>query len=167
MSEAVFSTDDVVEVTPETVEELKRRAAESPRRQSRLCLHQRAEDRVHDMINAYCRGAYARPHRHPEGKSESYHIIEGEMTVYFFDDAGNVTRQLRMGPPGSGSTFIYRLSASIWHLPVAESEAVVYHETFCGPFNKDTDVEYAEWSPREEDRDAVEAFLQQLKKSES
>jgi len=160
--QATFATDDILEVTPDTVEELKALAMDSPRLQSRLCMHHNVDAIVHEMINACRRGAYIRPHRHPEGKSESYHVIEGEMTVYFFDDEGRVVRRLRMGEAGSGATFLYRLSASQWHLPVPDSPMVVYHETFCGPFERDRDVEYAPWSPDWDDRDAVDAFLRRI-----
>jgi len=162
MPEAIFATDDILEVGPATVAKLKARAADSPRRQSRLCMHHNVDDSVHEMINACCRGAYIRPHRHPEGKTESYHVIEGAMTVYFFDDEGRVVSRLKMGVAGAGTTFLYRLAASRWHLPVAESQMVVYHETFCGPFLKDRDVEYAPWSPSWDDPEAVEAFLRRL-----
>jgi len=162
MSKAIFATDDILEVGPATVEKLKALAAESPRLQSRLCMHHDVGDTVHEMINACCRGAYIRPHRHPEGKTESYHVIEGSMTVYFFDDEGRVARRLRMGEAGTGATFLYRLSARRWHLPVADSQMVVYHETFRGPFQKDRDVEYAPWSPAWDDREAVHAFLRRI-----
>lgn len=162
MPEAIFATDDILEVTPATVAKLKALAADSPRGQSRLCMHHTIEHPLHEMINVCRRRAYIRPHRHPEGKSESYHVIEGSMTVYFFDDDGRVVRRLRMGEPGSGATFLYRLAASRWHLPVADSPMVVYHETFVGPFRRDADVEYAPWSPAADDRDAVEAFMRDI-----
>ena len=163
--EPIFAEDDILEVDPATVERLKALAADSPRGRSRLCMHHSTDDPLQEMVIACHRGSYIRPHRHPEGKSESYHVIEGKMTVYFFDDEGRVVRRLRMGAAGTGTTFLYRLSAGRWHLPVAVSPTIVYHETFRGPFQKERDVEYAPWSPAEDDRDAVDVFMRGLEET--
>lgn len=161
MTEALFNTEDVIEVNDVTLSDLKDRAAAAPRGRFRLCLHHGPADPVQEMVIACGSGTYFRPHRHPAGKSESYHIIEGEMTVYLFDDNGQVVRRIRMGDKLSGKTFYYRLSAPLWHLPLATSNSLVYGETYCGPFLKDGDVEYASWSPTENSPD-VSAYLTSL-----
>jgi cupin fold WbuC family metalloprotein len=101
------------------------------------------------------RDTYIRPHRHPQGKDESYYVVEGEMVVFIFDDSGQVVRHFDMGEFASGKTVLYRLSSNLWHLPVPLTEWVVYHEVFTGPFQKERDVEYAPWSPPETDVPAV------------
>lgn len=161
MTEAIFFSDDVIEVDASAIEDLLVRAGDSPRGRFRLCLHHSQQDPVQEMIIACRRGAYIRPHRHPHGKSESYHLIQGEMTVFIFDDAGKVVRRIEMGAD-SGKTFVYRLANNLWHLPVPRSEFVVYHEVYTGPFEKEADVQYAAWSPDEEDISSVEQFLNQL-----
>ena len=162
MSEAVFMGDDVVEINPERLAEVKQRAQESPRKRFRLCLHRGVEDTVHEMVIAFSKQTYIRPHRHPGCKTESYHIIEGEMTVLFFDDEGRVTRRIEMGEPRSGRTCLYRLSSSLWHMPAPRTDMVVFHETFLGTFDRDRDVEEAPWGPAEGDAQAITDFLEKI-----
>jgi glucose-6-phosphate isomerase len=84
------------------------------------------------------------------------------MKVFIFDDYGNVTRCIKLGEQGSGRPFLFHMNGGIWHMPFPESEHVVTHETFTGPFNRDTDVEFASWSPEEEKVLEVQAFLNRI-----
>lgn len=162
MPEAIFATEEIVEVGPDMLERLKQSAAESPRGRFRLCLHTSTEHCQQEMAIVLCRGTYVRPHRHIPEKSKSYHLIDGEMAVYLFDDHGHVVRRIDMGPPGSGKSFLYRTVSRLWYLPVATTDMVVYHEVFPGPFHKDDDVEYAAWSPKEDDLAGAAEYLGQL-----
>jgi len=162
MIEATFNQSDIVEVSTATVEELKRQAKAAPRGRYRLCLHRSTEDQVQEMVIVAPSGTYFRPHRHPAGKSESYHVVEGSMSVFFFNDAGEVIRRIDMAAGGKGQTYLYRLSGRIWHIPVPTSEFVVYHEVYCGPFDRDNDVEFASFSPPEESKAEVDKFLANL-----
>ena len=139
------------------LERLKQAAAGSPRRRARLCLHAGAEDAIQQMVIAFRRPSYVRPHRHP-GKIESLHWIEGSVRVVVFDDAGNATRELRLGAPGGGGVVLYRMSAPLWHTVILESESAVLHEVVSGPF-RGGDTEFAPWSPQEGDAPAVAQFL--------
>lgn len=159
MDGAIQNHQAILEVTHATVAELKRRALASPRKRFRLCMHQSAEERTHEMLIVFHEDAFMPPHRHPVGKSESYHVVEGSMTVFMFDDLGNVLRAIDMGPAGGDKTFLYRLSSNLWHMPVATSPWLVYHETYSGPFDKNVDVEFPSWAPQEHDTDHVERFL--------
>ena len=120
MQEATFNQSDIVEVTSATVEELKAKAKAAPRGRYRLCLHRSTADQVQEMVIVAPRGTYFRPHRHPAGKTESYHVVEGSMTVFFFNDAGDVIRRIDMAAHGAGKTYLYRLSNRIWHIPGAD-----------------------------------------------
>lgn len=162
MQEATFNQSDIVEVTSTTVEELKAKAKAAPRGRYRLCLHRSTEDQVQEMVIVAPRGTYFRPHRHPAGKTESYHVVEGSMTVFFFNDAGEVIRRIDMAAHGAGKTYLYRLSNRIWHIPVPTSDFVVYHEVYCGPFDREGDCEFASFSPPEDAPAEIEKFLADL-----
>ncbi len=165
MSGALFSTEDIVEVDRESINHLKIKADQAPDRRYRLCLHRSSEDTLHQSAMAFCKDAYIRPHRHPKGKTESYQIIEGEMTVYFFDEEQKVIRKIEMGERTSGKTFFYRLDTTTWHMPVPQSQFVVFLETNLGPYRKNVDVEFADWSPMDTDKTAVSAFLEKTRNS--
>jgi len=109
------------------------------------------------MVIAFCRETYNRPHRH-RNKTESFHVIEGNLLIVFFDDQGKVQRRIKMGPNRDGQTFLYRLSSSLWHTVVPLSEFVIIHETTTGPFIKD-ETEFAAWGPEDGDKAGIAQWL--------
>lgn len=163
MSGAIFSTEEIVEVNQDVIEDLKMRASNADDRKFRLCLHQNPEDLLHQSVIVFCQDAYVQPHRHPVGKFESYQIIEGGYDFYFFDDYGNTTRSMYISDQSKESTFFFRIDGSLWHMPVPRTEFVVFHEISMGPYDRDRDVEFASWAPDEQDKKAVEQYLVQFK----
>ncbi|MDP4488571.1 MULTISPECIES: WbuC family cupin fold metalloprotein [Pseudoalteromonas] len=161
MSVAIFNDKDVLTVDNSTLDMLKARALASPTKRFRLCCHRNNQDPIQEMIIVLHRSALMTPHRHPQHKSESYHLIEGEMEVFIFDDKGQVSQRIPMSDSGQDA-FMYRLSAPLWHLPIARSEWVVYHECYVGPFDKDIDVEYAPWAPSEDKPDELQEYYRTI-----
>jgi cupin fold WbuC family metalloprotein len=147
MKTAIFNDQPIFSMEAADIESLKQSAKLSPNRRFRQCLHYGPHDQTQEMLIVCCGDTIMPPHRHPVGRSESYHVVEGSMTVCFFDDEGRVVRKLQMGTLNSGKPFIYRVSEPIWHAPVPTSEWLVYHETFTGPFIKDKAVEFPAWLP--------------------
>jgi len=161
MPEVFYNKEDIAQVGDDWLARLKQAAAESPLRRSRLCLHRSNDDPIQEMILALCRDVVFRPHRHLR-KSESFHIIEGELYVMVFSDAGQVLRTIHMGPPGSGWTFCYRLGVSAWHAILPRTDFVVFHEITVGPFNPNEPAQFARWAPVETEllRNFLERSLQ-------
>ena len=159
MANAIFNKEAIAEVSQKMVEDLKEQAVKEPLRRFRFCMHYSVEDEVQESVIVFCRDTYIRPHRHRDDKAESYHIVSGAMKVLFFDDSGKVIRTMEMGEPGSGKTFFYRLSATMWHMPIPSSEYVVFHETSVGPFRKDESIEFAPWSPEKSDIKGISEFI--------
>ena len=86
-SEVLVANGPLTQVGREDIELLKKKAAENPRRRSRICAHRENDDRIHEMLIVLAADCYIRPHKH-FGKSESLHLIEGSASAVFFDDAG-------------------------------------------------------------------------------
>lgn len=152
-----YNTEDVAELDPAWYETLKRHAYEAGRKRARLCLHHSPNDPLHEMVIVFHRDTIIQPHRH-HGKSESFHLIFGELDVVFFDDDGSPTRLIRMGDESHGKTRIYRLSRPIWHSVIVRSEYACIHEVTNGPFREEEN-DFAPWAPAEPD--ALRAFLAQ------
>lgn len=148
--EVLFSTEDITRLGTADIESLKSKAAANPRRQVRLCTHPNVDSIAHEMIIVQARGNYIRPHKHIN-KSESFHIIEGELTVVIFDESGSIQETIPMAPFRSG-IFYYRLSAGYYHTIFVTSDTVVFHETTEGPFRPEDSV-FAPWAPEEDDRE--------------
>ena len=78
------------------------KALGNTRERVRLCTHQSVEDAVHEMLIVHIKGTYIRPHKHPN-KSESFHIIEGNLDVVVFDDAGDLLEVIDQWGNAGGS----------------------------------------------------------------
>lgn len=159
--EVLYTTDRVTWTAAADIAKLKEMAQANPRKRIRLCAHPDTDDALHEMLIVHSSGNYVPPHRHP-GKSESFHIIEGTLTVIVFTDDGDVDKVIPMGPSGSDDAFFYRLSASCYHTVIPTSDVVVFHETTNGPFRRE-DMEFAPWSPGEDaPGEDQEAYIQDL-----
>jgi cupin fold WbuC family metalloprotein len=158
-----FPDQDIIEIHPEQLSALKKAAAAAPLRRARLCLHQNHADEVQEMVIAFCRDTYNRPHRH-RGKSESFHVIEGQVAIVFFDEEGRPTRQVHLGMPADGLPFLYRLASDRWHAVIPLTDHVIIHETTTGPFVPGQ-TEFAPWSPDGADVEAARQYVAQLERS--
>lgn len=163
MSQAIFNQEEILTIDSKILDDLKQKAAHSEMRRIRLCLHDSPDALVHEMINVFYKDSYIRPHRHPAGKPETYHMLEGEMLTLIFNDTGEVLRKIHLSEKGKEHPFLIRTTAGIWHMPIPLSSQVVFKETFTGPFVKETDVEYASWSPAENDAEKVAVYMRSLK----
>lgn len=158
MTDVRVVTDDVlvaggvVKVTAADLADVARRGVRSPRKRARLCAHPRTTDPLHEMLICLAAGTYVRPHRH-RGKSESFHVVEGELDVVLFGDDGSVGEVVPMGPYHSGRTFFYRLTEPRFHTVLVNTPFALIHETTNGPFDPAA-TEFAPWAPAEGDPEA-------------
>ena len=159
--EVLVAAGGVVRVTAADVAEVVARAARSPRKRARLCAHPSPTDVLHEMLICLARETYVRPHRHA-GKSESFHIIDGELDVVLLDDAGAVRDVIEMGPYQSGKVFFYRLMEPCFHTVLVKTTFALFHETTNGPFDA-ADTEFAEWAPVEGEPE-VATYIERLRR---
>jgi glucose-6-phosphate isomerase len=131
-------------IDEQMIEFVKGQALSAPNKRSRIILSEH-KDGVQEMVIALCKGSYVRPHRHPFHKSESYHLMEGEMDVLMFSPDGDMTQRIAL----NGKRPLYRMKHGWFHQPVALTDVAVYHEVLQGPFNKELDVQYAPWAAEE------------------
>ena len=129
----------------------------SAKRRARINAHPDGEDALHEMIIAIDPSSYIRPHKHP-GKSEAFHIIEGEVDIVVFTDDGEIDRIVPLGPAGSRRSFYYRMSTAFFHTLIIRSDILVVHEITNGPFRPSATV-FADFAP--DDRDAEQAAAYQ------
>jgi cupin fold WbuC family metalloprotein len=161
VNDEVFVAEDAIVRCGDTdIEFLKRQAQSAPRKRARICAHKTNDDPLHEMLIVIAAASYIRPHRHPR-KSESFHIVEGEVDVAVFDDSGAITDVIQLGPPGSGRNFFYRLSHSAFHTLLIRSDFLVIHEVTNGPFDPAGSVQ-ADFAPAETDLPAARTYMQKV-----
>lgn len=102
------------------------------------------------------RGRYISPHAH-RGESESFHMLEGELTVVLFANDGRIDRVVDLSANGPQALY-WRLAASTCHKVVLSTRLAVFDETTNGLFIP-SDVDYPIWSPDERELIGASAFL--------
>jgi len=160
--EVLYAVDPIVRVNRQDIAELIRKAAGNARNRIRVCTHRNIEDRLHEMLIVHTRDTYVRPHKHL-GRSESFHVIEGEVDVVIFDEAGAVADVLRLGSYSSGKTFYYRIADPLYHTLLIRSDVIVFHESINGPFCRE-DMVFAPWEPEATDVAAQKEFLERVER---
>ena len=145
-----------VRVDHALIEELKEISKLRHGQNVRLCLHDCPEAAHHDMIILENKGKYYRPHKHLE-KGEAFHIMEGRMGIFTFDNAGNITDACALN---SGE--IFRVGVNMHHAIMPLTEIVIYHENKPGPFLGDRDSIYPDWAPDGLDDNITNAYVSEL-----
>ncbi len=165
-AEAEFNSESIRSIGSKYIDYLKTMAIKSPRNRYRLCLHHDASHLTQEMIICLNGFNYFQPHLHPGNRSESYHMIQGVMDVYLFDESGGLVDTVELAASGiqgaETRSFMYRLSAPIYHLMIPRSEWTIYHEVLTGPWSKEEVVSYAPFAPSENDMTAVGKYVYEI-----
>ena len=142
------------------LETLKAAVKASAKRRARINTHPDGADTLHEMIIAIEPSSYIRPHKHP-GKSEAFHIVEGEVDIVVFKDDGEIDQLVRLGAPGSGRSFYYRMSQPFFHTLIVRSDVLIVHEITNGPFRPEETI-FADFAPDDSEPRNCEAYQAEL-----
>lgn len=156
----VYFSDPIITLNKSAMNVLIEEAEKSSRDQSRFCTHVNENDLVHEMLILHKKNMYVRAHKHVN-KMESLHMIEGEMDLVLFDEAGKLVNVIELGDYASGKCFYYRFNHEVFHSVVIRTEQAIFHEVTKGPFIK-AENEYAIWAPEPSDQIEVLKFQQAL-----
>ena len=147
------------------IEVLRQAVRRTPKRRVRINAHPGHDDALHEMIIAIEPGSYIRPHRHP-GKSEAFHIIEGDVDIVVFRDDGEIDEIVSLGEKGGARPFYYRMSEPRFHTLIIRSELLIVHEITNGPFSP-AGTTYAAFAPAEGDPAAAGFQAELIKRAAS
>jgi cupin fold WbuC family metalloprotein len=159
--EVFLAEGPIATIGSDDIETLRQAVRQTPKRRARINAHPGHDDALHEMIIAIEPASYIRPHRHP-GKSEAFHIIEGEVDIVIFSDDGAIERIVPLGEKGGNRAFYYRMSEPRFHTLVIRSDLLIVHEITNGPFAPEGTI-YAAFAPGEGDP-AAAAFQADLVK---
>jgi cupin fold WbuC family metalloprotein len=157
----LVAADPIVPLGREENDYLKEKLGRDRIDRLRICCHRTNEDRLHEMLMVFSGDTYIRPSLHVD-KEESLFVLEGFGTYMFFDDAGDVTQRVALGPLGSGRSFYCRIPANTYHSLLIESDYLLAKETTSGPFSR-ADTRFAPWAPDGGDKEAVRKYLDTLR----
>jgi cupin fold WbuC family metalloprotein len=151
--EVFLAEGPIATIGIEDIEMLRLAVRKTPKRRVRINAHPGSDDGLHEMIIAIEPNSYIRPHKHP-GKSEAFHIIEGQVDIVVFNDDGAIDRIVSLGAKGGPHPFYYRMSTAHFHTLIIRSDLLVVHEITNGPFFPGGTV-YADFAPEEDAANAV------------
>ncbi|MFT2111662.1 WbuC family cupin fold metalloprotein [Marinomonas sp. 2405UD68-3] len=147
---AAFNNSSSVVIDQSLLSWVLFKAKNSESKHFRYCLHHDTSSSVQEMVIAVTKDSLFPPHRHPINKSESIHLIHGEIATFIFDQLGHITNIYHLSNKNKHG-LLQRVEGGVWHLPVCISDYAIYHEVLAGPYNKKQDVENAPWAPNTED----------------
>lgn len=149
-------------VTMDIIEAKSRDAMQNSRKREILALQRGNADLLQRMINAIEPGSYVRPHRHhAPPKAESVVLLSGSIGFVVFHDDGTLNHDACVLLDRSHGTLVLDCRESIWHSFFALESNTVVFESKAGPFDPNTDKEFAPWAPAEGSPEAP-AYLEQL-----
>jgi cupin fold WbuC family metalloprotein len=134
-------------------------AKQSPRLRMNYNFHQSPTDMVQRMLNAMEPGTYLRPHRHPD-REEVFLILRGKMTLFIFDDTGNVLEHIRLCH--QEGIYGIEIPKMAWHTLFINEPDTVMYELKRGPYEPLSEEHFAPWSPHPNESPDVEAYLKIL-----
>ena len=133
LSDGVYLEEgSITLLTEEMIIFLRNECLQAEKKRARINFHQSSSDLVQEMIVAIHRDSFIPPHRH-FNKSESFHLIEGELTVVIIDEK-TFDEKTRVTLSASSFERYYRLNSCEYHLVIPRTEIVIIHETTQGPF---------------------------------
>ncbi len=146
-------------ITQQLLNDLLGKAGSSPRLRTHYNVHESASDPVQRYFVATRFDSYFRPHRHPL-RGEFALVLQGLCDVLIFDNTGVVIQRVSIGQ--GAETVAFDLTPNTWHTWITQSDTSLFFETKQGPYNPDTAVEFASWSP-DEGSPEVKAFTARLR----
>lgn len=155
--EVFLAEGPISEIGRDEIEVLRAAVGATQKRRARINAHPDSSDALHEMMIAIEPGSYIRPHKHP-AKSESFHIIEGEVDIIVLDDTGDIRRIVSLGDKDSGKAFYYRMSQPFFHTLIIRSPLLIMHEITNGPFRPEGTV-FADFAPPDTDEAAASAYM--------
>lgn len=137
-------------------------AKASPKKRHTHVLSESYSDPVQKMINAIEPDSYVRPHKHFDpDRAEMFLILKGRMAVIIFDDDGNMkeTHLIEAG----GEKIAVDIAPAAWHMAISLESGSVIFEVKEGPYEPNTDKNWAPWAPKEQTAEG-QRYLAEIKK---
>ncbi len=151
---------NVASVDLDTVKQVQEASANNALKRSRVCMHPANESLVHEMVIAFTKGTYIRPHKHIN-KVESYLILTGEIELVYFNELGEVIKRYPLTAYGKGGAFYLHAENNLWHTVLIKSDFALMLEITNGPLDA-TQTLFADWAPKSDNKKSAFLFLDKI-----
>ena len=148
----------IVTLTDQVLEQGKSASRISPRLRIMQPIQRDQNAQVQRLLNFLQPGTYIHPHRHPLAHAtDSILLINGLLDVLIFSPEGQIEQRYRLTP----SQPLIDLEPGIWHTIIPQAPDTVIFEVKNGPYNPETDKDFARWAPKEGSQE-VDSYLQKI-----
>lgn len=135
-------------------------AKKSDRLRTNLNIHETTDASVQRLFLAFEPGTYIRPHKHPqEHKWELFIVLQGELELLIFNDAGEITERTTLSP---AATRVVEIPANTWHSYISKQNGTLALEIKDGAYIPATEEDFLPTSPKEHSSEAGD-YLQWMK----
>ena len=135
-------------ISSQVLDELSRKAVNSPRKRLNLNYHNDWADPINRMLNAFEPDTYVQPHKHENpDKREIFVVLRGSLAVIFFDNDGTPTEFVLLNR--ENGNYAVEIAPGTWHTIIALESGSVVYEVKDGPYSPLDDKNFASWAPKE------------------
>ncbi|MBI9034434.1 MAG: WbuC family cupin fold metalloprotein [Bacteroidales bacterium] len=150
----------MIKIDDSFIEETSRKAKTSPRKRMNFNFHKEDSSRLQRMLNAIEPGTYCQPHKHEApDKVEAFFVLKGRVAVVEYNDHGEIIDHIVLD--ASKGNYGAEIPAKVWHSIISLESGTVCYEVKDGPYNPETDKNFALWAPKEGDAE-VATYLEDV-----
>lgn len=152
--------EKVTIITTELINNAVDMSRKSPRGRIILPFHKQSTDLLHRMLNVVQPFSYIQPHRHSDPpKAESIIVIQGFIAYITFNDAGEILETLKLS--NQSHKIGVDTEPGVFHTFLTLEKDTVLFEIKPGPYEKNSDKDFAKWAPSEHSESA-KAYIKYL-----
>ena len=159
----LIAKDNIIEISYNVINKLKKIAQENDSNKSRLLLHKNKNETLHEMLivhNSLPPESFKYNHPHKNVNTpKSWQILEGEVVFVVFNDDGKIIGYSILASNSDNQSFMLRLNEACYHTLIPITDVVVYIETLLGPFAGRVD---APWAPKEEENILAQEYVSNI-----
>jgi cupin fold WbuC family metalloprotein len=155
----------LVKITSNNLDKLSEKAKHSERKRMNFNFHKQPDDTLQRMIHVMHRGTYVQPHKHENpDKREAFIILRGRVALIEFDNEGKPTDHIIMDK--NEGNFGVEVPPKIWHNLIALEDNSAVYEVKDGPYSPVDDKNFAQWAPKEGDKECKKYLKNLIRKLE-
>lgn len=154
----------MIKINTQLIEKISILAQSADRKRKNYNFHKTDSDPFQRLINAIEPNSYIQPHKHENpDKREVFFVLKGKMAVIEFDDNGEILDYIILD--SKTGNIAVEIPEKTWHSIISLENGSVSYECKDGPYNPENDKNFAEWAPKEGDKDCkayIETILKKL-----
>lgn len=145
----------MIRIDKPLLDRLSNQAKKTDRKRLNLNFHPVPEATLQRMLNAMEPDTYIQPHKHENpDKVEVFFCLRGRLLVVEYNDDGSINDHIILD--ASTENYGCEIAPRTWHSIICLEPGSVAYEVKDGPYDPADDKHFAQWSPSENDTNALE-----------